>query len=142
MKLQNMVGKIEGKSDKIGFVFGLLGDPTGDGRGLAGAVPFAIDRITHWKIPNFEFILHYFTTPGNAYSGALNTAVMAYLAGEGMDLLGVGHGKAAKKFAGGLMKGALVASVAFLPAINPHGDPSAHSGNSGPRGRSFPKNLY
>lgn len=140
----NLMQNIEGlfskalkNADKLGMLFGFMSDPVANGRGLSGAAPFIIDRISNWKIPNPEHIISAFKDPGNPYSDGLKNALMLYLAGEGLDFLGQSkYAKPAKDASIGLLKGLGLAAILLLPATNPHGNINS-GGNSGGNSRSW-----
>lgn len=119
MNIEGSISRLAKKVDKLALLGGIVSDPIGHGRGIALAPSFAIDRIMNWKIPNLMSIVNAFTLEGSVYHEGLKTAVIGYLAGEGMDIFGMKEGKtvkeASKQYAKGLGLGALI----WLPAINP-----------------------
>lgn len=129
MKLEGTVKKAFNSAiknaDKLGMLYAVIQDPIGDGRGLGELPHFVIDRLSKWKIPtNLEFYIHELKT-NPFYNGPLRTALMAYLAGYGLDFIGqTKYGKPLKEAAVGMVKGTAIAAALWLPAINPHGSSS------------------
>ena len=128
LNVKGIVNKLTSNADKLGLLYGYLLDPMSNGRGLSGAPDFILDRITHWKVPKIESIIN--GLMWGPYKEGLKTALMAYLAGEGLEAIGEGKwGKVAKKAGVGVAKGVGLAAITLLPAINPRTNPS--SGSSG-----------
>lgn len=122
VNIKGIVNSALSNTDKLGLIYGVIADPIGGGRGLEGAPNFMIDRLSKWHIPSdLATYVHYLKNdPG--YAGPLKTALMAYLAGVGLDMLGQKrYGKAAKDGAVGIAKGVGLAALLWLPAVNPHG---------------------
>ncbi len=123
-----IVNKIEANADKIGFLLAFFSDPMAAGRGIEGALPFVIDRVTQWKLPNLKHTLWYLTKHP-PYRDPLTFGIGAYLLGE---MLGGKYGNLSKDIGSGLIKGTVVASLVLLPAMNPHGNPGSGSSSANP----------
>lgn len=117
MKINGIANKITGNLDKIAFAYGIFADPLQQ----PDKIEWMMDRISKWHIPDPQVLLQ--LIKGNApYYDNLKNAVMLYLAGEGLKLIGQGkYGNAAQKAGVGLAKGVAVASLLWLPAINDSG---------------------
>lgn len=127
MNIGGIVSKLTAKADTLAMIYGILGDPIADGRGISGAPGFMIDRLMHWKIPDpkrlLEMVQFY-----PQYSNNIKNAIMLYIAGEGLNAIGQSkYGNISKKVATGLLKGTAAGAILWLPAINPHGAPSSGS---------------
>lgn len=125
-------------ADKLGLIYGVIQDPIAEGRGLEGAPDFMIDRLSKWHIPDPAKILEMIRFYPQYYN-PLKTAIMAYLAGYGLDFIGQSKwAKAIKKAAIGIAEGVGVGALLWLPAINPHGAPStAQNFNNAPTLSSY-----
>lgn len=121
LNVNNIVNKIEKQAENLSTVYAIIADPIDGGRGLNGMIPFAVDRLSHWKIPDPQEILFYVMQPQYAYAKNIKNAVIAYLAGMGAEAIGQDRiGQAAKNVATGLAKGTAIAALLWLPAINSH----------------------
>lgn len=119
---KSIVSNLENNVDKIAMLYGVVADPIDGGRGIEGALPFMVDRLSHWKLPNPQELLFYIKDPNYAYMKNIKNALMLYIGGYiAGDILGQTRiEKAAKSAATGLIKGTAIAAVAWLPAINSH----------------------
>ena len=134
VNVNSIVGKVESKAEDLAMAYGIIADPIDAGRGLNGAVSFAMDRLKNWKMPNLDQILSYLQDPSLAYNKNLKNALYAYLASIGLDVISQPRlSTAAEKVAWGLAKGTAIAAVLWLPAVNPKETHSAsdYTGNSG-----------
>ena len=134
LNVNGIVGKIESKAEDLAMAYGIIADPIDAGRGLNGAVSFAMDRLKNWKIPDLNQILSYLQDPSLAYNKNLKNALYAYLGSIGLDIMGQARlSKAAENVAWGLVKGTGIAAMLWLPAVNPKEthSPNDYSGNSG-----------
>lgn len=136
------INKILDKADKngmkLGAIYGFIQDPIGDGRGLSGAVPFAIDRLSHWKVPAdpigmFQWAMNY---GGNytALKGGLTAFVTGALLKE-VDLHPMLNkfGSILSNIGGGAAVGSALGAIAWLPATtNSPPDPTKFTGEPSP----------
>jgi len=102
------------------MIYGFMQDPLKQG----DPVNWIIDRLKNWKPSTFakpQYLLDFYT--GNEpYIGTAKNAIMLWLVGEGLKIIGQGKwGGVAQKFAEGTLKGTLIATAAFAPALNPTG---------------------
>lgn len=134
LNVNSIVSKVESKAEDLAMAYGIIADPIGSGRGLNGAVGFAIDRLKNWKLPNLDQTLAYLADPSLPYNQNLKYALYAYLASIGLDIIGQARfSSAAEKVAWGLVKGTGIAAILWLPAVNPKEthSPNDYTGNSG-----------
>ena len=144
MNIDGIVTKIEANADKIGMLAGFMVDPMAGGRGLDGAIPFIIDRVTHWKLPTVQTFTWAFTHPASPYREGLKTAVFGYIGGEILEWFGQGrYGKALKEGAVGFGKGLVIGAAALLPATQSSPpNPNMWTGNGGSSGSALGNRGY
>ena len=133
VNLNGLTGKLVSNADNIGLIMGVLADPMANGRGLSGAPDWIMDRISHWKISTFtnpQYLIDFYK--GNPpYIDTAKNAVKIWLAGEVLKMFGQGKwGNAAQKLAKGQIKGTLIATAAFAPALNPGGATNSNFQNA------------
>lgn len=103
----------------IGTIMGGTADvfPT---RGISGGINFAMDRISHWKIPDVGVLLNQIMT--NApYRKPLMNGIGLYVAGWIAKELKIPvvkqYSPGMQKLGQGMAQGALLAAIALLPAL-------------------------
>ncbi len=109
-----------------------------DGRGISGAIPFMIDRITHWKMPT-DLIGMLKWAMQSPYYSAMKSGAMAAIGGYLLKELDINPtlnrvGKILTNVGTGAATGSVAGPLLWLPAITSSPpDPSKYtgSGNSG-----------
>ena len=145
LNVNGIVSKVESKAEDLAIAYGIIADPIANGRGLTGAVPFMIDRLQNWKIPDINQLLAYLEDPALPYNKNLMYALYAYLGNIGLDILGQARlANAAKNVAVGLVKGTALATILWLPAVNPKGahSPNDYSGKSNHNSGAYAPSNY
>lgn len=132
-KLSQILDKIDSNAEIIGGAFGVLGDPMGNGRGVAGSIPFMVGCLKQWHPPDPMKIFDLMMAHPQHYH--LSESVMGILAGWGIQEFGgiidpriSKLGKITKKMSIGSLIGTTIGGFLWLARLNPSGvAPGTHT---------------
>lgn len=144
--VSGMVNKIlrpiESNAQLIGGAYGFLQDPMGSGHDLNRIIPFALERIKGWKIPDLTKIADYLMN--HPMYSSFRDGIKAGIIGWILEEVGGGFhpsikrvGKVIKNLGTGAAIGSGIGALVWLPAINPHGNPNSGANYGGGKSETW-----